>query len=139
MLIYVGLRGLGAAAWLGAVVAGGLGVAGCVFLARRLPDDLDGLARTKRWWCIAWLLGSVLALAQTARMSAFMLDPATQQAQSLERRGGATRPSAKRFRPGVYDTARNEAWVSVGVDHDTAAPVCGAWSFSVSPTPPGSM
>lgn len=83
MVSYVGLRGLGAAAWLGAVVAGGLGVAGCVFLARRLPNDLDGLARTKRRWCIAWLLVSVLALAQTARMSAFMLDPATQQAQSL--------------------------------------------------------
>ena len=83
MVLYVGLRGLGAAWWLGAAIAAGLGVVGCRSLARRLPSDLDGLARTKRAWCIAWLVVAILALVQTARMSAFMIDPATQQAQSL--------------------------------------------------------
>ncbi len=82
MVLYVGLRGAGAPAWLGVAVAALAGVAACLLLARRLPADLDGLARTKRWWCLAWLLVTILALGQTARVSAFMLDPAAKE-QSL--------------------------------------------------------
>lgn len=75
MALFVGLRGVGAEAWLAAVLALAAGGAGALAVVRRLPADLDGLARTHRWWCAAWLLVALIALGQTARMSAFMLDP----------------------------------------------------------------
>jgi hypothetical protein len=79
IVLYVGSRGLGAGRWLGGAAALALGIALCLWLARRLPEDLDGLATSRRWVCAAWLLISILALAQTARVSAFMLDPAARQ------------------------------------------------------------
>lgn len=82
LALFVGLRGLGAGPWLAAALALSIAGGGGFALARRLPADLDGILRTHRWWCVAWLLVALLALGQTARMSAFMLDPAEKQ-QSL--------------------------------------------------------
>jgi len=79
MALFVGLRGVGAEAWLAAVLVLAAGGAGAFALVRRLPADLDGLARTHRWWCAAWLLVALIALGQTARMSAFMLDAGEKQ------------------------------------------------------------
>jgi alpha-1,2-mannosyltransferase len=79
MALLVGLRGLGAGPWLATVLALAVAGAGAIVLARRLPADLDGLARTHRWWCAAWLLVALVALGQTARMSAFMLDAQDKQ------------------------------------------------------------
>ena len=79
MALFVGLRGLGAAPWL--ALAASLALAGVAAgsLARRLPADLDGLLGSHRWWCVAWLLVALLALGQTGRMAAFMLDPGQKQ------------------------------------------------------------
>ena len=79
LALFVGLRGLGAGPWLAAALALSIAGGGGFALARRLPADLDGILRTHRWWCVAWLLVALLALGQTARMSAFMLDPAVKQ------------------------------------------------------------
>ncbi|MEO8275711.1 MAG: glycosyltransferase family 87 protein [Thermoanaerobaculia bacterium] len=75
----VGLRGAGMSAAAAVVVGLLLGLAVAVALARRLPADLDGLAKTHRWWCAAWLLVAALAVVQTARASAFMLDPTAKE------------------------------------------------------------
>lgn len=52
-----------------------LGVIGIFRLASLLPAALDGLRR-ERQLSTAWLLVALLALIQTARLSAFMVDPA---------------------------------------------------------------
>jgi hypothetical protein len=77
--LFVGLSGLGAPPWLAAALALTLAAAGGFALAHRLPAELDGTLQSHRWWCVAWLLVALLALGQTARMSAFMLDPGQKQ------------------------------------------------------------
>ncbi len=79
LALFVGLRGLGAGPWLAAALALALAGASGFALARRLPADLDGSLHSHRWWCVAWLLVALVALGQTARMSAFMLDPEQKQ------------------------------------------------------------
>lgn len=79
LALFVGLRGLGAGPGLAAALALALGAAGGFALLRRLPADLDGLCGSHRWWCIAWALVAIVALGQTGRMAAFMLDPGEKQ------------------------------------------------------------
>lgn len=79
---HVGLRALGWPWWLAAGLALLLGAAAGWWLARRLPGTLDGLRLRRPGLCVVWALLSALALVQTARVSAFMIDPARRQ-QSL--------------------------------------------------------
>lgn len=79
MAVFVGLRGVDAGRWAALAIALALGIAAAGTLVRRLPADLDGLARTHRGWTIAWALVALVAVGQTARMSAFMLDPGQKQ------------------------------------------------------------
>jgi hypothetical protein len=75
----VGLRGVGvpaAAAIPAVVLAWGFGA---FWLAARLPATIDGISRERPPLAIAWLLIALLALVQTARLSAFMLDPTAPQ------------------------------------------------------------
>ncbi|MBP1690767.1 MAG: rane protein [Bacteroidetes bacterium] len=76
---YVGLRGAGipAVAAVPAVVL--IGLLGTYWLASRLPGTLDGIRRKKLLMSVAWLLIALVALVQTARLSAFMLDPSEHQ------------------------------------------------------------
>ena len=73
---FVLLRGLGLPWLLAAGLVLVLGAAGGAWLARRLPEALEGVRRRRPWLAAAWLLLGVVALGQTARMSTFMLDPA---------------------------------------------------------------
>ncbi len=79
LVAYVGLRGLRVAPLVAAPMVVALVAAGVVWLARRLPTALDGLARRRPWMSAAWLLLALVAVVQTARLSAFMLDPAQAQ------------------------------------------------------------
>jgi hypothetical protein len=76
---YVGLRGVGipAVAAVPAVVI--IGLLGTYWLASRLPATLDGIRRKQLLMSVAWLLIALVALVQTARLSAFMLDPSEHQ------------------------------------------------------------
>ncbi len=76
---YVGLRGLGAPSVLAMLVVVLLSVAVVLLLSRRLPVALDGMWKQRPWLSAAWLLIGLVALVQTARLSAFMLDPAQPQ------------------------------------------------------------
>jgi len=79
LALFVGLRGLGTPLWIATALALAIAAGGSFALARRLPADLDGILHVHRWWCVAWVLVALLALGQTARMSAFMLDPEQEQ------------------------------------------------------------
>jgi hypothetical protein len=79
LALFVGVRGFGAGPALGAAIAGAVAAVAGLALFRRLPADLDGLLRSHRWWCIAWLLVALVALGQTVRVSAFMLEPEQKQ------------------------------------------------------------
>ena len=71
----VGLWGAGLPAVAVVPIVTGLGVAGIFLLASRLPAALDGLLRERRLLSAAWFLVALIALIQTARLSAFMVDP----------------------------------------------------------------
>jgi hypothetical protein len=72
----VGLWGAGLPPVAVVPIVTGLGVAGTFLLASRLPPALDGLLRKRRLLSAAWFLVALIALIQTARLSAFMVDPA---------------------------------------------------------------
>jgi len=76
---YVGLRGLGIPALAAVPAVAIIGVIGIFWFAFRLPASLDGLRREQLPLSVAWVLVALLALVQTARLSAFMLDPAAHQ------------------------------------------------------------
>ncbi len=76
---YVGLRGVGIPAVAAVPAVAVIVVLGTFRLASRLPATLDGIRRKQLSLCVAWLLIALLALVQTARLSAFMLDPALHQ------------------------------------------------------------
>lgn len=76
---YVGLQGVGIPAVAAVPAVAISGVLGTFWLASRLPAALDGIRREKLPLAIAWLLIALLALVQTARLSAFMLDPSAHQ------------------------------------------------------------
>lgn len=76
---YVGLRGLQVPSPLATALIVMLGAAGAAWLMWQLPRTLDGLLGRKPWWCAAWLLLGLVAVGQTIRLSAFMLDPARSQ------------------------------------------------------------
>ena len=82
IVTYVGLRGLGVSLLLSALLVVLVAVTGIVWLSRRLPPVLDGIRKRKPWLSAAWLLLGLVALAQTSRLSVFMLDP-TQPQHSL--------------------------------------------------------
>ena len=73
---YVLLRGLAVPWPAAALLVTLLGAVGAVWLTRRLPGSLDGARLRRPWLAAAWLLFSLAALGQTARLSSFMLDPA---------------------------------------------------------------
>lgn len=73
-IAFVGLRGLGLPWPIAGLISSTLAVAGALALARRLPEVLDGVRRRRPWWCAAWLLLTLFALTQTARLSTFMAD-----------------------------------------------------------------
>lgn len=73
---YVGLRALALPGGAAAVLVTALGGAGAWWLARALPAELVGLRRRRPVLCGLWLVMTALALVQTARLSAFMVDPA---------------------------------------------------------------
>lgn len=79
LALFVAVRGLGAGSGLASALALALATGGTYALARRLPADLDGLFRSHRGRCIAWLLLALVGLGQTARMAGFMLDPEQKQ------------------------------------------------------------
>ena len=76
---YVGLRGVGLPAFAAIPAVALIGVLGTFWLASRLPATLDGFRRENLRLSAAWLLIALLALVQTARLSAFMLDPTANQ------------------------------------------------------------
>jgi hypothetical protein len=76
---HVGLRGVGIPPVIAAPVVLVAVVIGAFGLAPRLPSSLDGLRRDQLPLTFAWLLVAALALIQTARLSAFMLDPSAHQ------------------------------------------------------------
>ena len=76
---YVGLRGLRVLPAVAALLAVLLAAGGGLWLARRLPATLDGLRKRRPWLSAAWLLLGLLAVGQTARQAAFMLDPSQAQ------------------------------------------------------------
>jgi hypothetical protein len=81
MLGYVGLRACGLPWGAALIVALLLGAAGGWYLAQRLPVLLDGQRLRRPLACAIWVVLALLALGQTARTSAFMIDPTrTQQA-----------------------------------------------------------
>lgn len=52
------------------------------WLARRLPAEWDGLSRAHPLWSALWLLVALAAIARTAGVALFMLDPAQAQASA---------------------------------------------------------
>lgn len=80
---YVGLRGAGLPASAAVPTVVLLGVIGVFWLSSRLPVGLDGIMRKQVPLSVAWLLVALIALVQTARLSAFMLDPAAHQHSML--------------------------------------------------------
>ena len=76
---YVALRGLRMPPFLASPLVALLFVGGVSWLERRLPETLDGVRRRRPWLSAAWLLLGLTAFGQTARMSAFMLDPGDAQ------------------------------------------------------------
>jgi hypothetical protein len=82
LVTYVGLRGLGIPSLLATLVVALLSAAVVLWLSRRLPVALDGMRKRSPLLSAAWLLLGCIALIQTARLSAFMLDP-TQPQHSL--------------------------------------------------------
>ncbi len=79
LVTYVGLRGLGLQLLLAAPLVVMPGAVGIIWLARRLPVTLDGIRLRSPWLTTVWLLLSLVALVQTARVSSFMLDSAKPQ------------------------------------------------------------
>jgi alpha-1,2-mannosyltransferase len=75
MVGYAGLRGIGisSVAAVPAVVV--IGVLGAFWLASRLPAALDGIRRKNILLSVAWSFVALYALVQTARLTAFMIDP----------------------------------------------------------------
>jgi alpha-1,2-mannosyltransferase len=79
IIVWVGLRALSlhpSLAGLLAVVGGALGA---IRLARRLPVGLEGSLSRRPALCALWMVLALLALVQTARLSAFMADPGRTQ------------------------------------------------------------
>lgn len=76
---YVGLRGLGVPLMVAMPLVVLLSSLGILWLSRRLPGALDGIRTQKPLLCAAWLVLGLAAFVQTARLSAFMLDPAQPQ------------------------------------------------------------
>jgi hypothetical protein len=78
-ITFVGLRGMGLS-WPVAGSIATIATGACALgWVRRLPPELDGVRLRRPWWCAAWLLLSLIALTQTARLSSFMLDPGRPQ------------------------------------------------------------
>lgn len=79
MVAYAGLRGVGVATVAAVATVVVFGALGTFWLSTRLPSTLDGIRRKQIPLCIAWFLIAIVALAQTARLTAFMVDPAAHQ------------------------------------------------------------
>jgi hypothetical protein len=74
-----GLRGIGVppVAAVPAVVV--IGVLGAFWLSVRLPETLAGILQKQKLLVVSWFLVALYALVQTARLTAFMIDPAAPQ------------------------------------------------------------
>ena len=82
IVMYVGIRGLSLPLLAAAPLVVLFSLAATFWLFPRLPAALDGMRNRRPWLSVAWLFLALMAIVQTARLSAFMLDP-TQFQHSL--------------------------------------------------------
>jgi len=77
------MRGFGLATAVTSVVAIGSGLAATLWLARRLPADLDHALRRSTLPAVLWLLLGVTGVVATARLATFMVDESKASASML--------------------------------------------------------